>query len=360
MTRCFATVITRSYLADARALAASIRRFHDDPIYVLCVDDPEGYFDPKAEPFTVLTLDDVLPPEDRPLVFYYTAFELCCACRAYLHQYLFQRTAHTAWAFLDSDIWVTAPLDPMFELLATPDVYGLFTPHCLDPAPVALMEPVETSLQRFGIYNGGFLALKRTTEAHAFVQWFVPRLRSLCFFMDHEVYVDQLWMNFLPELFPGIHSWKHRGANVAYWNIHERILTQSGDVFRADGQPLLFAHFSRWSPERPHEFAWGRPLAKGTDATAVAALGEAYREALLAADYHRCRSWPYGHSRFRNGRAISKPMRRAFYDAWIQGQAAAGIPFDHPEWFPVWKFPPDVKGMARRWLRPMRNLLKAK
>lgn len=351
MSRCFATVITRSYLADARALAASIRRFHDDPIYVLCVDDPAGYFDPAAEPFTVLTLDDVLPEEDRPLVFYYTAFELCTATRAYLHRYLLNVTDHQAWAYFDSDISVTADLTPLFDALTAQEVFGLFTPHCLDAAPAAHMEPIETSLQRFGIYNGGFLSLRRCLDTERFVEWFVTRLRTLCFFMEHDVNCDQLWMNFFPQLFPGIRSWDHRGANVAYWNIHERRITAPMGRLLADGQPLLFAHYSRWRIDRPHDFAWGRPIAAGSDPAALAALGDRYRDDLLAADFHTCRSWPYGHARFTSGRTITKPMRRAYYDAWIHGAARPGSPFDHPEWFPLLRFPPDIRAAARRLLR---------
>jgi len=355
MSRCFATVITRSYLADARALAASIRRFHDDPIYVLCVDDPTGYFDPAAEPFTVLTLDDVLPQEDRPLVFYYTAFELCNAMRAYLHRYLLRSTDHAMWVYFDSDISVMAPLVELFGALSETSGFGLFTAHCLDIAPAAHMEPVETSLQRYGIYNSGFLALRRCADAERFVDWFVTRLRTLCFFMEHDVNCDQLWMNFFPQLFPGIRSWGHRGANVAYWNIHERRITQANGASLADGQALLFAHFSRWRVEQPHDFAWGRPLANGSDAAAIASLGDRYRADLLAADFHACRSWPYGHSRFTNGRMITKPMRRAYYEIWMQGQALSGSPFDHPEWFPILRYPPDITAAARRLLKPFRG-----
>lgn len=356
MSRCFATVITRSYLADARALAASIRRFHDDPIYVVCVDDPTGYFDPAAEPFTVLSLDDVLPEEDRPQVFYYTAFELCNAARAYLHRYLLRATDHSAWAYFDADIAVTADLEPLFAALTAEGVVGLYTAHCLDIAPTHLMEPVETGFQRFGVYNSGFLALRRCAGVERFVDWFVTRLRTLCFFMEHDVNCDQLWMNFYPQLFPELRSWTHRGANVAYWNIHERRVVRAGDRFLADGEPLLFAHYSRWQIAQPRDFGWGRPLAAGSDPEAVAALGERYRDELVAADVGRCRSWPYGHARFRTGRAITKAMRRAYYDDWIRGQARPGSAFDHPEWFPVTRFPPDLRPVARRLLRPLRSL----
>ena len=354
--RCFATVITRSYLADARALARSIRRFHADPIYVLCIDDPDGFVDPRGEPFTLLTLNDVLPPEDRAQVFYYTAFELCNSCRAYLHRYLRDRTNHESWVYLDSDIFVTAPLDPLFAALTDAGTCGLFTAHCLDPAPIPLIEPVETSLQMYGVYNSGFLALRRTGASGAFVDWFVSRLRVLCFFMERGVYVDQLWMNLLPELFPDIRSWKHRGANVAYWNIHERVITADGDRVLANGEPLLFMHFSRWNIEHPEDWSFGRPVANGSDPAVVAALGRQYRDALLECGYSECRRWPYGFARFSNCRSITKAMRRAYYEDFIAGRAGADSPFEHPERFPIWKYPPDIWPALRRAAGPLRSL----
>jgi hypothetical protein len=332
-TRAFATVITRSYLPFARVLAQSIRRFHDDPIYVVCVDDPGGYFDPSREPFTVLTAQDLLPVEDRNLLFYYTPFEACNALRAYLHNYLLERTSHDRWLYLDSDIFVTAPLDLAFDAMNAP-ASGVISPHCTQPAPVAIMEPVETSLQKHGIYNSGFLALRRCSETQEFATWFVQRLRSLCFFMHRDVYVDQLWLNFVPEYFPAMLSWKHPGANVGYWNLHERTLTRSPSGFLANGQTLLFVHFSRWLYEAPDNWAFGRPTTSGTDPSIISELGLQYRDALSAAGYDECRGWPYGFATFADGRPITTQMRRRYYEMMISDKAGPESPFEHSEWFP--------------------------
>lgn len=354
-SRCFATVITRSYLADARALAKSIRRFHDDPIYVVCIDDPEGFFDPRGEQFVVLTLKDILPEEDQGILFYYTAFELCCALRAWLHRYILDHSTAAKWVFLDSDIVVTSSLDPLFDAIDS-DTAGLLTPHCIKPAAENILEPVETSLLRFGIFNAGFLALGRCDAAVSFVGWFQARLRTLGFFMEHDVNCDQLWLNFVPQVFPSIKVWKHAGANVAYWNIHERVITEDNASFRVNGEPLLFMHFSRWNIDIPEDWSFGRPVAEGSDPAAVAALGRHYRDALVDCGYEQCRRWPYGYARFKNGRAITKRMRRAYYAACVAGRAPAGSPFEHPEWFPLWKYPPDMRAVMRRWTAPLRSL----
>lgn len=353
--RCFATVVTRSYLADARALAQSIRRFHDDPIYVLCIDDPTGFIDSTAEPFTLLTLDDVLPQEDRSILFYYTAFEMCCALRAWLHRYIHDYTNAEKWIFLDSDICVASSLEPAFAALDEA-VAGLLTPHCLTAAPPHLINPVETSLLRYGLHNAGFLALRRSSDTAAFIEWFVTRLRSHSFFVEYGMYCDQLWLNFAPDVFPNIQVWRHPGANVAYWNIHERVITQAGERYQVDGQELLFMHFSRWNIDNPEDWSFGRPINQASNRDAIAALGREYRDVLLRCNYRECRQWPYGFDRFSNGRTITKAMRRAYYEDWVAGKASAESPFEHPEWFPAWKFPPDIRPLVLRWTKPVRAI----
>lgn len=351
--RCFATVVTKSYLANARALASSIRKFHDDPIYVLCVDDPTGYFDPTSEPFIVLQLDDVLPAQERPALFYYTAFEMCCALKAYLQRFIFTHTPIEYFVFLDSDVLVTSSLETVFQELHNGPI-GLLTPHCIKPAPQKLLETAEIPLLRYGVYNAGFLAFRRSAEWQQFLDWFIERLRTLCFFDERGVYCEQLWLNLVPEAFPEIQSWRHPGANVAYWNLHERVISRGRDGYAADGHPLLFVHFSRWNIDNPEDWSFGRPIAQKTDRDALASLGREYRDALLACKYRESRRWPYGFARFASGREITKAMRRAYYDDWIAGNALPGSPFEHPEWFPVWKYPPDVTPVLRRVTAPIR------
>jgi hypothetical protein len=356
MSRCFVTAITRNYLADARALAMSIRRYDADAgIYVLCLDEPRPYFEPKNEPFRVLTLDEVLPKEDRSLLFYYTAFELSCAIRAYLHKYVLERTAFGEWAFLDSDISVQSRLDPLFAEM-TNGVSGLYTPHCLVPVPQLLVEPGETSLLRLGVYNGGFLALKRSAEAAAFIEWYVARLKTFALVKDKGLYCDQLWLNLLPQYFPSMKCLQNPGANVAYWNIHERAITRRAGAYQSNGEPLLFFHFSQWRISRPHDLAWGRPVASGTDTEALAVLGAAYKEDLLASGFAHCRAWPYGYARFANGRTVTKPMRRSYYRECVERRQRTGSPFEHPDWFPVWRYPPDFKPAVRKFLKPLKRL----
>lgn len=333
-SRAFVTVITRSYLPYARVLARSLRQFHDEPLYVVCVDEPEGYFDPEKESFSVLTARDLVPAEDRHILFYYSAFEACTALRAYAHRYLLANTAHDSWVYLDSDILVTSPLDSAFEGIDAPCT-GLVSPHCIEPVSANQLASYEALLLKFGVFNGGFLALRRSPDTHQFVEWFVERLRTLCFFLYRDVFVDQLWLNFIPLQFPTFAIWRNPGANVAYWNLHERVIAEDNGMLRANDEPLLFLHFSRWQQNAPEAWTRGRNPARGTSPDLLRKLGQQYRDYLDAAEYSIASSWPYGYSTFANGRHITSGMRRAYYERLVAGTAEEGNPFEHPEWFSV-------------------------
>ena len=59
-------------------------------------------------------------------------------------------------------------------------------------------------------------------------------------------------MNLAPVFFDGVHVLHHPGCNVAYWNLHERSLTVTGESYRVNEvAPLVFFHFSAYDPRQP-------------------------------------------------------------------------------------------------------------
>jgi hypothetical protein len=326
----FATVITRDHLAHARVLAERLRRFHDEPLYVLCIDDMSMHVDVAGLPFRLLTLDDVLPADRRNMVFFYSAFELCNALRPWLHRWLLEVTAHDRWVYLDADIMPWGPLDEAWKELDFASV--LLTPHALSPPPPEHVELERINL-RFGVYNSGFLGVRRCAEAARFIDWFADRLSTLCFSDWQDVFVDQLWLNFAPGYFADAKEWRHPGANIANWNYYERSIGRVGDGYTANGRPLLFTHMSSWAYETPETWAYGRPVAAEADRDILAEIGATYRDALAAAGHEVCRTWTYGFATFTDGHPITRPMRRGWYARCTGGTAPEGSPFDHPEWF---------------------------
>ena len=333
MSRAFATIATKSYLAHVRALHASICEFHDYPLYVAFADDIEGFVDPAQEKFITLRLEDYFDDANAAMTFYYTPFELCTALRPFLHAFLLKHTDVDTWIFLDSDIQVLAPLDDVFARLDKVPI--LLSPHLLRPVPAALKD-YETHILRYGIYNGGFLGLKRCFTTEQFLDWFRDRLITHCFNDEGHLFVDQLWLNFVPLFFRDSETIAHEGANVAYWNLHERRLQRCASDrtrYRANGQPLLFVHFSCWSEERPDDWSYGRPVSDPEQASLMAEIGRAYAKRLAACGLETCRAWPYSFATFHDGSPITLRMRRVYYEAVAKGEMPPGSPFALSDWF---------------------------
>ena len=174
------TVITKSYLPYARTLASSLAEHNPDvDLYVLLADKVDGYFDPALEPFKFIYLEDLSDTQTvEQMCFYYTPFELCCALRGFIHEYMFEQTNAQKWLFLDSDIMIFNSLDVIFEQLENSSI--LLTPHRIVPLPIAHVG-YEINFLKNGLYNAGFLGLQRTNISQKFISWFKDRLKSFSF-----------------------------------------------------------------------------------------------------------------------------------------------------------------------------------
>ncbi len=336
------TVITKRYLPYARVLARSFAEHNrgangggaDAPtFYCFLADRVEGCFDPSAEPFCVVQLDEfVEAPLIREMSFRYTAFELCNALKAWAHQYLLRRTNHAAWAYFDADILITDSLDGVWAALNGRNGLML-TPHMLAAPPAALGGTLELNVVRFGIHNGGFVCVRRSDEAEAFVAWFIDRMRRFCFQRDG-LTCDQKWIDLLPVYF-GAQVYRHPGANVAYWNLHERRLAASADgSVTAGGAPMMFFHFSGFTPERPGDVSRYAEIDTAAFAPVWQALARGYVDALQREGLPACMGWGYSFGRFSDGRAISTPMRGLYDIELAAGRISAeDNPFEQGAFF---------------------------
>jgi hypothetical protein len=121
----------------------------------------------------------------------------------------------------------------------------VLTPHWR--TSVASLDRINYDLlQNEGLYNAGFVASSRAGRG-ALQLWaencFTICIKDAC----KGQYVDQTHLNLLPIYFDGIHILKHRGCNVANWNIGEcrRSPQSDGTVLIQDTYPIVFIHFTK-------------------------------------------------------------------------------------------------------------------
>lgn len=243
-TTAFFTIIARNYLAYARTLFQTLRLHHPQSRrFVLIVD----YFEPAPsttdELFEVVRLDQLGIDDLMDFTFKYNVTELCTAVKPFVVSFLLKEHGMSSVVYLDPDIYVYRPLDQVFAHLKHSSV--VLTPHIMTPYPDDGQLMDEATLLRSGIYNLGFVAFNATDTAHEYLSWWQNRLYEHCLEEQERGYfVDQKWMDFCPAFVPNVAILRHPGYNVAYWNLHERTLKKTGDVWLCNDSPLVFFHFS--------------------------------------------------------------------------------------------------------------------
>lgn len=331
------TIITKSYLPFARALSHSLREHSPNlRLYVLLADELDGSFNPTEEPFTTILLEE-LPDQDlvRKMCFYYTAFELCCALRGMLHEYMYDKNIADSWLFLDSDILTYSSLQEIFNQLEKTSI--LLNPHLLNPVNQPYVYDVEVGVLVSGIYNAGFLGLKRSEETRRFIDWFKDRLIHYGFNRRGKeaifklLFVDQLWLNFVPHFFNEVSFLVHPGANVGYWSLISHKITKENNIYLINNKPLLFIHFSGWNISQPSQVS--TYLSIGENISIWKELGEHYKELLLNHGYEECRNYPYAFSSFSNDQKIIPEMRYLYYEKTVNNEVAQTDPFSENNYF---------------------------
>lgn len=353
------TVITKNYLSLARTLQESLCKYNPgSTLYVLLADRVDGYFDPGKESFQWIFLEDLPEPSwIRKTSFYYTQLEFCNVVRGYLHEYMFKETSHEQWLYLDPDIWVLDSLEPIAKQLEEAAI--LLSPHRTEPAASGDVRFLELPVLQTGLYNSGFLGIRRSEESQRFIRWFKDRLILHCF---HDKaagqFVDQTWLNLVPLYFRGVSFLNNLGANLGHWNLFERNFARNGDgKVSVNGQPLLFLHFSGWdlsSPERVsrHALADDQRISPLWSDCALS-----YRERLLAHGYEGSNRCPYAFDRFRDGKPITPRMRRIYYEELLRG-GMEDDPFGNSSYFERRVRLEEVKKLLHLPLRASEILMK--
>lgn len=252
MTRAFCSIVTRSHLRLAFALSRSLRSAHnEEPHHVLVTDARDRDELPAPPPglhYRLLTeFDDELPPRLRH---YFDAFELCNALKPFLVRRLLQED-HAKVVFLDADLFVAGAFTPVWRALD--DHAVLLTPHLLSPPALHSPAVNEIEIVDQGVYNGGFTAWAHSAATRNILTWMCERF-VLYGFNDrpHGMFVDQKLLPLLREYFPDqVHIWRHPGANIAFWNVHERPVEAGDAGYTVQGEPVLFFHMSGFRESLP-------------------------------------------------------------------------------------------------------------
>ncbi len=190
----------------------------------------------------------------KQMIKQYTIIELLTSVKPFYIEWLFaQNPAVDTVVYFDPDIMIFQPLTRLENSLTEYDI--ILTPHFTAPVNDNCL-PTELHVMQTGIFNLGFIAVKRSENTLNMLRWWQNRLKDKCIIdLSKGLFVDQLWANLIPAYFDKVLIEKYPGYNMAHWNLHERVLSKKDEMYFVNGQPLVFYHFSHYSPAHPRSLA---------------------------------------------------------------------------------------------------------
>jgi hypothetical protein len=238
-------------------------------------------------------------------MFKHNAYEASGSCKAKLMQYALNTFKNEdKFIFLDSDTKVFGPFDEISEELNQHNI--ILTSHILEPGIR------ENIFYKFGIFNTGLFAIKRSEESTLFLRWWADRAEKACFNdPGNGLFLEQKWLNHAPVYF-NIDILRHPGYNVGWWNLHHRKIELSKDgKFTVNGQPLKLFHFSSIIKFWCNYIGFLNEKSKGNYNPLLSTLVNQYVSELSKAgtDFPKIIPWSYDY--FASGKPIKMAARLA-------------------------------------------------
>lgn len=327
---CAFTICAKNYLAQALTLRESFLKHNPSlNFFIFLADKIDGVEDVDG----VVALDKSWIPDWVNMAFKYDVIEFNTSIKPFCFGRLFKE-GYEKVIYLDPDIYVTRPLDYIYECLNNKSV--VLTPHYCDIEEQFDGAVSEETFNKVGIYNLGFCALKNDKVGQEIAKWWQNRLQYKCYSQSSEgLFVDQKWMDYIPGFFPDATCVSsHHGMNVAIWNLHERELfidEKQGYMIRrkktGDEFPLLFFHFSGFDPFETTIINRRHPQFNVTTYPSFKPIIEEYRERVYANGYDRFSKMTYGFNHYFDGSVIT-PLQRRMFRVYLNDHKVEFNPFE--------------------------------
>jgi hypothetical protein len=168
----YCTVVNNQYLSLAKLMAKSVKEHNPGAKVAVCILEEERDIQDSHDHY----FDRIVLPKELGYdnfykhMFKHNVMEGCCSVKArFMYQLFNIYSTEEKFMYLDPDIKVFGPLHEVNRML---DEFSIvLTPHITQPSAVD-----ELFISGSGIFNLGFLALKKTGESIRFLQWWNERL----------------------------------------------------------------------------------------------------------------------------------------------------------------------------------------
>lgn len=311
MSRAIFTICSLNYFGQAQTLMRSVREHEPDVArYVVVVDRRSDIQGAESELADIIWCEELGIAEFELKALMFNVIELNTNVKPTAIRHLLK--SHDQCVYLDPDVFVYAPLAPIWEALAGSNV--VLTPHVVEPCTEASY-PWGRDFLQVGGCNLGFIGVRASVESDRLLKWWENRCLTCGFYARADgFFVDQKFIDHALVYFEGLKVLRHKGLNVAWWNWSERALRFDSGAWHVDREPLIFVHFSGFifQPDGEQQFEISKSQCSVSLRTQpqLAPLLEQYRRCLEASRYPDFIKLPYSFGRFDNGVPVSQLARR--------------------------------------------------
>lgn len=243
------TLCSNNYLAQAKVLGESYLKHHPDSLFIIGLIDElnENLNYSIFDKFIIIPVKSINIDNLEDYLQKYNIIEFNTFVKPFYFQYLFKNYEAHSLIYLDPDIKVYTPLDEIKAKLVNSEI--IITPHMLTPQLENIVQ-FETLVLNVGVYNLGFIALKKCSNVDDFLNWWANRLKKYCYIdFENGLFVDQIWTNYITAYFQNYHILRGFGYNMGYWNFEERSLDLKDNTYYVNNKDkLYFFHFSSFNP----------------------------------------------------------------------------------------------------------------
>ncbi len=281
------TICSANYLPYAKALGDSLIQNNPDYTFYIVLLDRYSDFDRQFfQPHNIISIEDIQLPEFEDMNSRYSIFELSCALKPFVTEYFLKKESSVEIVcYFDSDILIFNKLSEIENQIKYSSI--ILTPHISVPFIEDGNFPGEETILRAGIFNGGFFAVKKSVQTFQFLSWWKSRLYNFCYDqVANGLFVDQIWLNYVPLFFTEVHILYNPGYNVAYWNLHQNEMEMIEETFCVNKKyPLVFYHFSGYDINNPQIISKHQNRYSFENKPETILLYKKYTEEVLKNDY---------------------------------------------------------------------------
>ncbi len=247
------TICSNNYLAQAKTLGDSVLKYNPEYKFIIALCDKlnENIDYSVFSNFEIIEAHNLEIPEFEQMKEQYNIVEFNTSIKPFVFKYIFKHYNADIAMYIDPDLMAFKDFSCIEDELKTSSI--LLTPHIYRPIELDDKTPDESTFTNYGIYNLGFLAVKKSADTDNLLNWWSDRMAKNCYVKpERGIFVDQLPMNYAPLFFNNVKITLNEGINAAPWNLQERNITlKDGKYIVNDKFDLVLYHFSNYNPLTP-------------------------------------------------------------------------------------------------------------